>query len=93
MIKPHELFKYWRADQVAECMSGVPDSLYLTLWNEIIPHQSDEFQETPEAGFEALANYWHLLSETDQTLLNTLAADHKAKNFYNSIFCHLSSAE
>ena len=93
MIEPHDLFKYWRADQVAECMDGVTDALYLTLWDQIIPHQSDESQETPEPGRESLSKYWHLLSETDQTLLNTLAADHEAKKFYDTIFCHLSPAE
>jgi len=70
MIKPRTIFKYWRADEVAECMEGIPTELRDRLWNDIVPLQSDEFQETPEAGFEALANYWHLLSETDQALLN-----------------------
>ncbi len=73
MIKPNHIFKYWRADQVAECMGGVPDHLYSTLWNDIVSLQSDEFQEIPEAGFEALANYWHLLSQSDQILLNSIA--------------------
>ena len=72
MIKPNDIYNYWRADEVAECMEGVTDELYSTLWNDIVPQQSEEFQETPERGFEALANYWHLLSESDQALLNEL---------------------
>lgn len=73
MIKPNLIFNYWRADEVAECMEGVGDTaLYATLWRDIVPHQSEEFHETPEGGREALAKYWHLLSETDQALLNEL---------------------
>ena len=72
MIKPNLIFNHWRADEVAECMDGVTDELYATLWNDIVPQQSEEFQETPERGFEALAKYWHLLSESDQALLNEL---------------------
>jgi hypothetical protein len=73
MIKPNLIFNYWRADEVAECMEGVSDTdLYATLWRDIVPLQSDEFHETPEVGREALAKYWHLLSETDQALLNEL---------------------
>ena len=73
MIEPNLIFNYWRADEVAECMEGVSDThLYATLWRDIVPQQSEEFQETPERGFEALANYWHLLSESDQALLNEL---------------------
>jgi len=72
MIEPNLIFKYWRADEVAECMHEIPADLYSTLWNDIVPHQSEEFQETPERDFEALANYWHLLSETDQARLNEI---------------------
>ena len=73
MIKPNDIYNYWRADDVAECMEGITDELYSTLWNDIVPLQSvDDFRETRESGFEALANYWHLLSESDQALLNEL---------------------
>ena len=74
MIKPNLIFNYWRADEVAECMEGVSDTdLYATLWRDIVPLQSaDDFRETRESGFESLANYWHLLSESDQALLNEI---------------------
>ena len=85
MIEPHELFTFTRADVVAECWDDVPDALYRTLWDDIVPHQSDEFHETPEVGRQALADYWHLLSETDQTLLNSLAANIEAEWEKNEI--------
>jgi hypothetical protein len=85
MIEPHELFSFTRADVVAECWDDVPDALYCTLWGDIVLHQSDEFHETPEVGREALAKYWHLLSETDQTLLNSLAANIEAEWEKNDI--------
>jgi len=78
MIKPHELFKYWRADEVTECWDDVPDALYRTLWNDIVPVQ-EELGEVPEVGVAALSDYWHLLSETNQALLNTLAANREAE--------------
>jgi hypothetical protein len=96
MPQPNDLFKYWRADQVAECMEGVTDALYITLWSDIVPLQSEEFQETPERDFEAIVNYWHLLSESNQRLLNTIAVNHQAElDAYkaDTIFCHLSPAE
>lgn len=96
MIEPHRLFTFTRADVVAECWDDVPDALYSTLWDDIVPHQSDEFHETPEVGREALADYWHLLSETDQTLLNSLAISEWGEEEVTNtpeIFCHLSPAE
>lgn len=38
-IKPNAAFKYIRADEVAECWEGVPEALYIKLWNEIVPLQ------------------------------------------------------
>ena len=76
-IKPHDLFEIYRGDEVAECWPGVPDHLYRTIWNVIVPAQeADPDQqpgETPECGVAALVNYWHLLSASDQELLNTIA--------------------
>lgn len=77
MIKPNVIYKYWRADEVAECMEGVTGALYSTLWNDIVIHQSEEFQETPELGTESLAKYWHLLTEQDQILLNSIAKNNR----------------
>jgi hypothetical protein len=74
-IKPHDLFELWTGDEVAECWPGVPDDLYLTIWNVIVPAmEADPDQqpgETPEVGVAALVHYWHLLSESDQERLNT----------------------
>ena len=76
-IKPHNLFELFRGDEIAECWPGVPDHLYRAIWSVIVPameadpdHQRGE---TPEAGVGALVHYWHLLTESDQELLNTMA--------------------
>ena len=69
MIEPNLIFKYWRADEVAECMDGVTEDLYSKLWNDIVPQQSEDFLL---GGNVCLANYWHLLSETDQARLNEI---------------------
>jgi len=69
MIKPNLIFNYWRADEVAECMDGVTGKLYATLWNDIVPQQRRHYGQSRT---RPLANYWHLLSESDQALLNEL---------------------
>ena len=78
MIEPHSYFSFYRADVVAECWDDVPAELYSTLWDDIVPIQ-EELGEFPEVGVAALSDYWHLLSETNQALLNTLAANIEAE--------------
>ncbi len=73
MIKPNEIFELYRADEVAECWRGVPEHLYRTLWNDIVPVQ-EPLGEYPEVGVAALSLYWHLLSESNQDLLNSIAS-------------------
>jgi hypothetical protein len=78
MIKPNDIFKYWRADQIAECMDGVPEHLYSTLWNDIVPMQEplEEFEHVGRLdadGRSSITLYWHLLSQADQVLLNSIA--------------------
>ena len=78
MIKPNDIFKYWRADQIAECMDGVPEHLYSTLWNDIVPMQEplEEFEDVGRLdadGRSSITLYWHLLSQSDQVLLNSIA--------------------
>ena len=102
MPQPNDLFKYWRADQVAECMEGVTDALYITLWSDIVPLQEDpddifeNVERLDPDGDSSITLYWHLLSESNQRLLNTIAVNHQAElDAYkaDTIFCHLSPAE
>jgi len=95
MIEPHSYFSFYRADVVAECWDDVPAALYSTLWDDIVPIQED-LGEFPEVGVAALSDYWHLLSETDQTLLNSLTISEWGEEEVTNtpeIFCHLSPAE
>jgi hypothetical protein len=39
MIQPHSVFECMRADEVAECWDGVPEALYVKLWNDVVPRQ------------------------------------------------------
>ena len=78
MIKQNDIFKYWRADQIAECMDCVPEHLYSTLWNDIVPMQEepDTFEDVGRLdadGRSSITLYWHLLSQADQVLLNSIA--------------------
>jgi hypothetical protein len=78
MIKPHQTFEYIRADEIAECWDGITESLYLKLWNDIVPLQRaiPNLEDTGPAdhvGHENLASHWHLLTEVEQLRLNQLA--------------------
>ena len=78
-IKPHAAFKTVRADEVAECWNGVPEALYVTLWNDVVPHQApianrEDSGPHDHVGHANLASHWHRLTVEDQKLLNELAA-------------------
>jgi len=77
-MKPHPSFETIRADEVAETWDGVPEALYVTLWNDIVPDQKpipnrEDTGPADHVGFESLASHWDKLSEADQLLLNNLA--------------------
>jgi hypothetical protein len=84
MIKSHHLFTLWRADEVAECLEGVPTELYQRLWNDFVALQKPipNIEDTGPAdhiGYECLAKYWDRLLEEEQRKLNELAAAHDEK--------------
>jgi hypothetical protein len=83
-MKPDSFFKIIRADEVAECWDGVPEELYLKLWNVIVPRQKEipNLEDNGPAdvvGYENLASHWHLLTEEEQKLLNALAEKKNAE--------------
>ena len=84
MPKPHMEFELSRADEVAECWDGIPEELYLKLWNEIVPLQKsipnlEDSGPHDHIGFENLASHWDILSEAEQVYLNDLAAKRSAE--------------
>jgi hypothetical protein len=83
-MKPHHYFEIHRADEVAECWDGVPEELYLKLWNVIVSKQKEipNIEDNGPAdvvGYENLASHWSLLSEDEQKLLNDLATKKEAE--------------
>ena len=34
-IKPDTIFEFWTVDEVAECMDGIGDDLYKSLWKKV----------------------------------------------------------
>ena len=76
--KPHDSFKYIRADEVAETWEGVSEDLYATLWNKIVPAMKPlpNMEDTgpyDHVGTENLASHWKLLTEAERKELNALA--------------------
>ena len=87
-IKPHELFKIWEPDTVAECLEGVTevDGLYGRLWDLVEEAYADyEKPETPDTFYghvfgNDLAKVWKLLSDDDKLKLNELAIAHEKED-------------
>jgi len=84
-IKRHGLFTCWRADEVAECLDGVPDSIYRFLWERIVPLQEPIHTNDGEARFgeptfdSPLSKFWNKLPEEYKRQLNRLAEQHMRK--------------
>jgi hypothetical protein len=83
-IKPHDLFGYWTPDEVAECMGGVDDDLYVTLWGLVEFYDEREKPETPDTFYGhvfgndlALPRFWNRLDDADKLKLNELAKRHE----------------
>lgn len=79
-VRPHDAFKYTRADEVAECWEGVPEWLYLKLWNDVVSVQRptpnlEDSGPADHVGHECLAKHWRRLDLGSQVTLNKLAAD------------------
>lgn len=73
-IRPHGLFTVWSPDQVAECIDGIPQELYVRLW-DIVPEYDDKPRSEVPDDFEerCLARWWDRFTEGEQLLLNDLA--------------------
>jgi len=76
-FKPNPLFEVWRADEVAECLEGVPQELYSRLWNDIVPLQGEVIARD---GSWCLAKYWAKLTLKEQIALNIAACKHQKEN-------------
>jgi len=87
-IVPHSLFTIWRADEVAECLEGVPEHLYCRLWNDIVPKQKplydehgEHITEEPVIGSDDLVSLgWDILTDEEKLALNGLAEAQDAKD-------------
>jgi hypothetical protein len=81
----HPLFHTLRADEVAECLEGIPSGsdLYCRLWDivgvmpgitEGLANIDDLCPGDVRSEELALSTYWHLLSQEHRDELNRLAA-------------------
>ena len=77
MIRPHELFMYWSADEVAECMDGVSDALYRRLY-EVAERRAAtpglDYREVNDSFGHCLGHAgWRKLTDAERQELNDLA--------------------
>ena len=85
-IKRHGLFTCWRADEVAECLDGVPAPICTFLWEHIVPLQEPYIDDPDHPKFleeptyhSPLSKFWNKLPEEYKRQLNRLAEQHMRK--------------
>ena len=64
-IKPNTIFECWTVDEVAECMDGISDNLYKSLWNKASQRVN-------------VSELWDQFTEDEQLELNKTAPIHQA---------------
>ena len=64
-IKPNTIFECWTVDEVAECMDGISDNLYKSLWNKASQRVN-------------VSELWYQFTEDEQLELNKTATIHQA---------------
>ena len=64
-IKPNTIFECWTVDEVAECMDGISDTLYKSLWNKASQRVN-------------VSELWDQFTEDEQLELNKTATIHQA---------------
>jgi|TARA_R100000084_G_C4639791_1_gene143130 hypothetical protein len=64
-IKPDTIFECWTVDEVAECMDGISDNLYKSLWNKASQRVN-------------VSELWDQFTEDEQLELNKSATIHKS---------------
>ena len=64
-IKPNTIFECWTVDEVAECMDGISDNLYKSLWNKASQRVN-------------VSELWDQFTEDEQLELNKSATIHQA---------------
>ena len=78
MIKPHGMFMYWSADEVAECMDGVTDALYRRLYEVVEPRANTpglDYREVNDSFDHCLGHAgWLKLTDDERRQLNEIAA-------------------
>ncbi len=82
-MKPHEVFHYFRPDEVAETWDGVSEELYKILWNSLsgekpLSEQIDMEESSPSdaIGICCVASLWSKFTPEEQEQLNELAVKH-----------------
>ena len=80
-IQPHDLFTYFRPDEVAECFEGTTAAgLIGPLWDCVDSYTSPspEESEEPCVGEDCVADFWDRFTPEQQAALNAIAVAHDA---------------
>jgi hypothetical protein len=77
-MEMHDLAKYWKADEIAECLK-VDDSTYKELWGCVKLYEDLPRGEAPGEYTYPLSKYgWDKLSEAAQIDVNRALAEKQA---------------
>jgi|TARA_X000001382_G_scaffold128928_1_gene119735 hypothetical protein len=63
-IKPNKIFEFWSCDEIAECVDGVSEDLYRSLWRMVGQEQSRDSL--------VVADIWNKFSDEEKLELNSL---------------------
>jgi len=76
-MKANSLFDVWSPDEVAECL-GVPEGLYIKIWNELVPLYDDQERSEVPDDFDrrCLSKYWNKFTKEEKLILNNLAENY-----------------
>lgn len=84
-VKSHPLFDIWTADEAAECLPNLPNSVQDFLWNNIVPLQPSHYlpsgevrYEEPVPGLNSLKKHWSKIPPEYQRQLNQAAERQEA---------------
>ena len=85
-----ELLKFWTPDEVAECLEGVPEELYIKIWKDIVPLVEKDkkadpaikevgYMEYPDQQWEfSTKRYWNKFTDKEkQTLIECVEKHNK----------------
>ena len=69
-IRMHKELRYWRPDQVAECVDGINDEAYSKLWSFVPEYDGPASHPGEFHGETSMSGFWKRIPQHIQEHLN-----------------------